>query len=379
MNTRRSFFHDAALLSALAALCETEGHAQGAKDSSMSDFWDAYFEEAERDPTHVSRGSNDGSLLDPQRKVQLIHATDSGLIYPDGIDTKQLLPEEDVVLTVSPARFRPAPDDHRAISKSKGCQIRLDCVQTRPIMNLIAPMAWAGLAAWSVEKTTSTAAKVMDSKGNPVMDPKTGQAKVTMKTNAGPAVPDLRALDFKAPNAPNAPSSNHVILPGGSGRMALNVRAVSENHRLQTVLDKSVAYSSIVAPFFGFAPLAIPALRAFTTLLGAVFNHESVVMNSLPYQVLATQDAFRRGRDSSSVKIIAGDYIAVPSKHAADLRDQMEKLRVVNGWLVHQDGDKNLPPEMRAMDSKIPEITYMSLNVTVQSLATAQKEKSKGG
>jgi hypothetical protein len=102
-------------------------------------------------------------------------------------------------------------------------------------------------------------------------------------------------------------------------------------------------------------------------------------MNSLPYQVLATQDAFRRGRDSSSVKIIAGDYIAVPSKHAADLRDQMEKLRVVNGWLVHQDGDKNLPPEMRAMDSKIPEITYMSLNVTVQSLATAQKEKSKGG
>jgi hypothetical protein len=379
MNSRRSFFHDAALLSAFVALCEGEAHSQAAQDSTMSNFWDAYFEEAERDPTHVSRGSNDGSLPDPQRKVQLIYATDSGLMYPGGIDTKQLLPEEDVALTISPARFRPAPDDHKAISRSKGCQIRLDCVQTRPIMNLIAPMAWAGLAAWSAEKQTTTASKVTDLKGAPVVDPKTGQAKMSLKTNAGPAVPDLKALDFKDPNAPNVPSSNHVILPGGSGRMALNVRAVSQNHKLQTVLDKSVAYSSIVAPFFGFAPLAIPALRAFTTLLGAVFNHESVVMNSLPYQVLATQDSHRRGRDSSSIKIVSGDFIAVPSKHAADLKDHMEKLRVVNGWLVHQDGNKNLPPEMRSMDSKIPEVTYMSLSINVQSLADAQKEKSKGG
>ena len=379
MSTRRSFFQNAALFSALAALGEADGDAQEAKDSSMSDFWDAYFEEAERDPTHVSRGGNDGSLLDPQRKVQLILAGDSGLVYPDTIEVKQLLPEEDVVLNLSPARFRPAPDDHRAISKSKGCQIRLDCVQTRPIMNLIAPMAWAGLAAWSVEKSTTSATKVMDSKGSPVIDPKTGQAKVTLKTNAGPAVPDLRALDFKDPNAPNVPSTNQVILPGGSGRMALNVRAVSQNQRLQGVLDKTVAYSSIVAPFFGFAPLAIPVLRAFTTLLGAVFNHESVVMNSMPYQVLATQDSHRRVRDSSSVKIVSGDYIAVPSNHAADLKDHMQKLRVVSGWLVHQDGNKNLPPEMRAMDSRIPEVTYMSLSINVQSLADAQKEKSRGG
>jgi hypothetical protein len=76
---------------------------------------------------------------------------------------------------------------------------------------------------------------------------------------------------------------------------------------------------------------------------------------------------------------VSGDFIAVPSKHAADLKDHMEKLRIVNGWLVHQDGNKNLPPEMRSMDSKIPEVTYMSLSINVQSLADAQKEKSKGG
>ena len=367
------------MLSALAALLEETGYAQSTTTPKLADFWDAYFEEAERDPNHVSRGSTDGDLMEPQKKVQLIHATDSGLIYPDGIDNSTLLSDEDVVVTLNPAHFRPAPDDHKLISKSKGCQIRLDCIQTRPIMNLIAPMAWAGLAAWSVDKTSYTATKVTDLKGKPVIDPATKLQKIALKMNAGPGVPELKSLDFQDPNAPNVPAHNSVILPGGSGRLALNVRGVSTNQRLQTVLDKSVSYSSLIAPFFGFAPLAIPALRALTTLLGAVFNHESVIMNSIPFQILATQDALKRVHPSNSVKMVAGDYIAIPVQQAANLKDSMDKLRIVDGWLVHQDGDKSLPPEQRAMDVQIPEVTYMSVSVTVQALAAAQKEKAKGG
>src|SRR5580704_6038949 len=129
MNTRRSFFQDAALLSALAALAEEKSFAQAAKDEKLSNFWDAYFDEAERDPNQISRGSNDADLLDPAKKVQLIHATDSGLVYPDTIDAKQLMAAGDVVVTVNPAHFRPAPDDLKAISRSKGAHIRVDCIQ----------------------------------------------------------------------------------------------------------------------------------------------------------------------------------------------------------------------------------------------------------
>lgn len=377
MSTRRSFFQDAALLSALAALAEEQGYAQ-AKDPRVSNFWDAYFDEAERDPNTVSRGATDASLIDPAKRVQLIHATDSGLIYPDGIDPTQLLSDSDVVVTVNPAHFRPSPDDKKLISRSKGAQIRLDCVQTRPIMNLIAPMAWAGLASWSLEKTTYAASKVTDLNANPVIDPKTGKQKVVDKETPGPGAPDLKSLDFTDPNDPNAPVHNQVILPGGSGRLALNVTGVSQNRKIQTVLDKTVSYASIVAPFFGFAPLAIPALKAFTTLLGAVFNHESVIMNSMPQQIVATQDAWKGPHDSSSVKIVSGDYIAVPINQAASLKDSMDKLRVVNGWLVHQDSSKNVPPEQRAQDSKVPAVTYMSVSLNVQSLATAQANKAKG-
>jgi hypothetical protein len=169
-----------------------------------------------------------------------------------------------------------------------------------------------------------------------------------------------------------------VILPGGSGRLALNVRAVSQNQKLQTVLDRTVSYSSLVAPFFGFAPLAIPALKVFTNLLGAVYNHESVIMNSMPQQVLATQDAWNRPRDASAVKIIAGDYIAVPINHAPMLKDTMGKLRVQSGWLVHQDSDKNLPVEQRAQDPRVPPVSYLTSSMTIQSLAAAQAAKAKG-
>jgi hypothetical protein len=70
MNTRRSFFQDIALLSALAGIAEQGGYAQ-AKDEKLSKFWDAYFDEAERDPTQISKGSKDGDLLDPSKKMQL--------------------------------------------------------------------------------------------------------------------------------------------------------------------------------------------------------------------------------------------------------------------------------------------------------------------
>lgn len=366
MGTRRSFFEEVALLSAMAAVLQEEGHAQ-AKDEKLSNFWDAYFNEATRDPAVLSRGATDNELIDPAKKVQLIHAGPDGLRYPDTIADSELKPDSDVVVTVNPGHFRPGPEDHKAIARSKGCQVRLDWVQTRPIMNLIAPMAWAGLAAWSVEKQTESPIKDVNNK------------VIGTKTSAGPATPSLKDLDFRDPNDPNAPVQNQVILMGGSGRMALNVRAVRVNRRLQSVLDKSVSYASIISPFFGFAPIAIPALRIFTELLGAVFNHEAVIMNSLPVQVLATRDSRKGPHNSNSMKIVGGDFIAVPNNQTPDLKADMEKLRVVNGWLVHQDSDKNLPVEARAADKRVPPVSYMSMNLTIEALPDVVKRKAQGG
>jgi hypothetical protein len=221
---------------------------------------------------------------------------------------------------------------------------------------------------------------VTEKNGNTAVDPKTGQPIIAAHLNAGPNPPDMNSLGFQDPNDPNAPVHNQVILMGGTGRMALNIRAVSANQRLQTVLNKSVNYASLVAPFFGFAPLAIPVLRTMTTLLGAVFNHEAVIMNSMPQQILASQAAKKSGPiDMNSVKILSGNYIAVPTEQASLLKDAMDKLTVTEGWLVHQDSKTTVPVAQRALDPLVPQVTYMSMSFTVQSLAEAQAQKAKGG
>jgi hypothetical protein len=374
MNSRRSFFQEFAVLSALAALAEEQGLTE-ADDTKLSSFWDAYFNAAARDPALASKGSSDANLIDPSKKVQLIQATSSGLRYPDGIANSELTGESDVVVTVDPYHFRPAPDDHKAITQSKGAQVRLDLIQTRPVMNLLAPMVWSGLAAWSLKTATYTNTSAQNSKA--ATDLISGRPVGNTKINMTP-VGDIKDLDFRDPNNPNAPVNNKVILIGGSGRMALNVRAVSVNNRLQTVLDKTVQYSSVIAPFFGFSVLALPALKTLTELLGVVFNHRSVIMNSMPLQVLATQNANNGSQDSSSVRIVNGDYIAVPTDQTAHLQGNLDKLRVVEGWLVHQDTKTDMPVAQRAQDPLVPKVTYLSMKFTVQSLAEAQKDKAKG-
>src|SRR5579871_207997 len=98
MTTRRSFFQDLALLSALAAALEGESHAE-THDDKTSNFWDAYFTEAARDPHTVSRAGTEENLIDPSRKVQLIQGTPDGLRYPDTIADSDLPADtEDVVV-----------------------------------------------------------------------------------------------------------------------------------------------------------------------------------------------------------------------------------------------------------------------------------------
>jgi hypothetical protein len=359
VSSRRDFVQEFGALAALAAVAAKPGLGV-IQDPKLSEFWDAYFAEATGTHTEESRGGQARSpLIDPERQVQLIHATPNGLQYPDKIPQSELRGDADnVVVTFNPGHFRPSPNDYRAIRRSNGSQVRVDWFQKQPIMNFLAPMAWAGLAAWSERKTS------YDAKSK--------------KQVQGPIPPTLQQLDFRDPNAPNAPLRNDVVLMGGTGSLAVNVRAVRFNARLHAVLDKTVNYSSIVAPFFGFAPLAIPALRAFTDLLGAVFSHEAVLMNTLPVQVLATQRAVQKGHDAEGVKIVSGDFLAVPLNQTDDLKGQFDKLRVDNGWLVHQDADPRVPPSKRAEEDRVPPVTYVVLNLSVRPLDEVIGPKAKG-
>jgi hypothetical protein len=360
MDTRRSFFHDLTLLSALAAAIAGESGAQEPAAKKTQEFWDAYFDEAERTDNRPRRDAA-ATTLDPGKLPNFLQGTNQGLRYSSDIATSELMepppPEKDVVLTVTPGIFRPSTDDHSSIQKSRGSQVRVDWFQKQPIMNLVSPMAWSGLAAWSPTH----------------IDP------ATKKRTTAPIPPALTNMNFHDPNAPDAPANNQVILMGGSGKMAVNVTAVRHNDKVDAALKASVDYSSIVAPYFGFAPLAIPALRAFTQLLGYLYHREAILLNSVPVNIVATKDAGANDGSPNRIKMVTGQYLVVPDEHLDRIKTAMSQLRIDDtGWLVRQDADTRLKPSERGADPRIPDATYMSMNIKVTLLSEAIKTKAKG-
>jgi hypothetical protein len=360
MDTRRSFFHDLTILSALAAAISGEAEIQNPAAQKTQDFWDEYFDEAERTDDRP-RKEAPTTTLDPRKIANFLQGTDKGLRFSSDIAPTELMapppPEKDVVVTVTPGIFRPSTDDHSSIQKSRGSQVRVDWFQKQPLINLVAPMAWAGLAAWSPTRIDPT----------------------TKKLGKAPIPPTLTQLSFRDTNAPDAPANNQVILMGGSGKMAVNVTAVHHNDKVDAALKATVDYSSIVAPYFGFEPLAVPALRAFTQLIGYLYHREAILMNSIPTDIVATQDAGLNNGSPTRVNMISGQYLAVPDDHVDRLKDAMSQLRIdPTGWLVYQDADTNVKPSERGADKRIPDATYMSMSVKVSSLSSAIKEKAKG-
>lgn len=384
MNTRRSFLEHAAYLSALASLLPAEAQVEPA-NAKMQDFWKAYFDEAERTDDRPTR---DASVqeVDPKKRVNFVNGTDKGLRFSSDISNNELFADDkDVVLTVNPGHFRPSSDDLKLIHKASGSHIRLDWFQKQPVMSLVAPMAWAGLAVWTMSKinasaSTSTSSSSSNSTSHSLTSGSASPAaSAAPKPYTGPLPPKLTDLDFRDPNAPDAPASNQVILMGGTGKVAVQATAMRVNDKLQAVLSHSVQYASIVAPYFGFAPLAVPALRAFTDVFGYFYHHESILMNSLPVELVASQHGKAIPGAVSRVNMVSGDYLAVPAHHADELKDSMDQLRIDQGWLVHQDANKSQTLEMRAQDPKVPNITYISMSVTVESLGDVQKRKAAGG
>ena len=46
---------------------------------------------------------------------------------------------------------------------------------------------------------------------------------------------------------------------------------------------------------------------------------------------------------------------------------------------VHQDADTNVPVEARAADKKVPPVSYMSMNFTIEALPDVVRRKGQGG
>jgi hypothetical protein len=346
---RRSFLDEILAAGALLGLMPGEASPQsrpkaaappaGTHDSIA--FWNQFYDNA----SSRGRSANPApKLAAPEREVRFLYHGASGFQHATDIPTNSLLDHSgDVSVTLNLGQFRPGKGDQVAFKQLQSSSLRVDCVQTRPMMNLFAPLAWASLAALAPDK----------------------QGKL----------PSLQTLGFQATNS-TAPE-NKVVLPGGLGRLAVNISIVHKESLVHKILMEAQQIAGVAAPFFAFPAISIPALKAVTAIYSALEQHTTFLLNSPLTMAVATRQALDdESREVQYLPLVSGDYVLVPQAHLDELSQSLDKLDMTQGYLVEKSAPASQPPETRAANA-VPDVTYVTLRATVAPLDAGAATKNK--
>jgi len=360
--SRRTFFEEITAVGGLAALLAEHARAappQDAADSSLIDttpFWGSFYEGLGN-----TKGKGHAATPKPAvpgKDVRYLYYDNAGLRYSDQLKPQDLLDHEgDVAVSIVLGQFRPGATDAESIKALTSTQLRVDCVQTKPFMNLLAPAAWVALAS--------------------------------LYTNKSGKLPSLETLGFQQPNLLSG--ENKVILPGGSGKFSVNVSCMTKESALHKILRNGVKIAGIVSPLVGFPAVSVPAMQAFTTIYSLLEQRASFIMSSPLIDAAATQDALKDPSfPPTFVPIKDGQYVMVPLDHTPMLAPKLQDLEINQGWLVDRTDKSSLPVDQKALHT-LPELTYLTLQmkivpVTLQAASNPQtpavsdggKEHKKG-
>jgi hypothetical protein len=340
--SRRSLFEELLVGGGLAALLASDAVGQtktalGPGEIRPNDFWGSFY-----DSVDPSKGK--GLRKNTQKAAQgkevrfLYYEQGEGLRYADQLKKTDLLNHGgDVSVAIVLGQFRPGRGDNNKVKEYSSSQLRIDCVQTKSFLNLLAPSAWIALASLFTDKAGK--------------------------------LPSLQQLGFQQPNLMSG--QNKVILPGGSGKFSVNVSSMSKESKLHAILREGVKVGSIVSPLIGFPAISIVAAQAFTAIYSLLEEKASFIMSSPLMDAAATQAALADGSfPPTYVPLKTGDYLVVPKESTDQVNAKLAQLQVNQGYVVDSTLPGNRPVEQIANDS-IPDVTYVSLKMTVTPINLA--------
>lgn len=312
-------------------------------------FWGSFYDSV--DPSK-GKGLHQNTQRAAQGKdVRFLYYDQNGLRYADKLTKNDLLDHGgDVTVDVVLGQFRPGKQDGKTIREYSSSQLRIDCVQTKSFLNILAPSAWVALAA--------------------------------LFTDSAGRLPSLQQLGFQQPNLMSG--QNKVILPGGSGKFSVNVSSMSKESKLHAILRQGVRVGGIVSPLFGFPAISIPAAQAFTAIYSLLEERASFLMSSPLLDAAATQGAVNESNfPPGYVPLKTGEYLVVPQSHTDKLTAKLEQLKLNQGYVIDDSVTGNRPIDQIANDS-IPDVTYVSLKMTVTPISMpipqlGTSEGSSGG
>jgi hypothetical protein len=188
----------------------------------------------------------------------------------------------------------------------------------------------------------------------------------SLPTSEAGKLASLETIGFGAENAMYGVTK--MLLPGGAGKIAVNIYTTNGNPVLQKFLKDAFVEPTSVAPVLNFPATSVLALKTFSELIGKLEERASFFVSSPLTELVATKSGLSDpGRPVKYLPLVSGDYIFVPRAHAESLTAGLSDLELERGFLVTRGAPKSQALELRAKNA-VPDVTYATLKVSVTAL-----------
>ena len=327
-------------------------------------FWNDFFDDVDPTKPHAVGARGPGgapidqpvsSHLEQDKLPRFFHYDDSnGLRFAEKIDRIEL-PKMigAAVVSMSVSGFHASEADSKKIGDASGAQLQLHATQTKAIAEFIAPLAWASLASVFSDKAKK--------------------------------LPTVGELNFTDEDGSTGTSGNNrILLPDSEGKLALNLTVPDKNSLLHKVISYGLKGAGLAAPLVSLPAISVPAIKAFTSFYQTLVQRAGFIINSPLKDVVASYNAVDSGNmHADALRLLTGQYVIVPSSSSSAVSEQMDNLKMLNGYLVPKSIANNADP-MEVAKSALPNVTYATLKVSVQpasevAMPAPAKPRDSGG
>jgi hypothetical protein len=307
---------------------------------------------------------------------------DEGSLMPaDQIPSAKMHPFTDARMDFQLVRMRLNPADHQQFSNYTSGGIYLDFQQGQPqsifgelvslattSFSAIFPGAKSGGSGSGASSASKSGSKSGSSSSSSAASKSKGATPAAAApgaaASAGAAAAPAAAIPLQA-----AKQSQSLTLPGGLGKTSFACFAKDPRKTLfgsfVDVMSK-VVNSPLVSylPLMSFPVVGSVGLAGIKGLVGSLQGQggqQQWILQSPPMDVTATVDGSKASPEA--LRLRSGSYIVIPKEHSAALKDQLGKLKILDGFLVPKEATSldvfDAAPQTAQM------VSYISLQVTV--------------
>jgi hypothetical protein len=300
----------------------------------------------------------------------LLYDPEEGSLMPaDQIPSAKMHPFTDAKLDFQLVRMRLNPEDHKQFENFTSGGIYLDFQQGQPqsMFGEMLSLATTSFSAIFPGARSGAGGSKSGAKGG-----SSSSGRAASKSPAATPAAAAAAIPLQA-----AKQSQSLTLPGGMGKHSFACFAKDPRKTLfgsfVDVMSK-VVNSPLVSylPLMSFPVVGSMGLAGIKGLVGSLQGQggrQQWILQSPPMDVTATVDGSKASPEA--LRLRSGSYIVIPKEHSAAIKDQLGKLKILDGFLVPKEATSldvfDAAPQTAQM------VSYISLQVTVANTKSGTK------